>query len=217
MKKVPLPVAIVSAVLGLVAFIAAFMGGLYFSGALDWKPIVPRKWVKKVSETTTSSTKTVEGVTKIAKELDAWNRELTQKQKELLELDRTLNQRETLLKAEREALNLERQKLSEVQARLESRFVMIEKSESEKLGSLADLYNTMKPEDAAKLMRELPDDQATKILSLMKTKSSARLLESWGNQFNGDRPKIARLIDRMRLVVQDNLSPEETPKLPTSP
>jgi flagellar motility protein MotE (MotC chaperone) len=206
MKKIPLSIAISSSIFGLLAFIGAFWAGLHFSGALKWKPSHPEK-VVKADEAAAKGPSTVESVTLIAKQLDAWNRELTTKQKNILEMDQDLLRRENLLKAEREALTVERQKLSELQGRLESRFVMVEKNEVEKLGTLAELYNTMKPEDGAKLMRELADDQATKILSLMKTKTSARLLESWGNQFSGDRPKIARLLDRMRLVVEENSVP----------
>ncbi len=196
MKLIPFRLLFLCLGIGIFVFAAAFVGGLYFSGALFQKPAI----AAAAATSRSPAPPNAERLTQLARELDTWNKELLARKQQLLELDQSLQHRESLIKVERETLEQERQKLTNLQKQLESRFIFIKKDESENLEQLADLYNKIKPEDASRLMRQFPDDQATRLLTLMKPVRSARLLEAWIAQFPDDRERLARIMDHMRVV-----------------
>ena len=64
-----------------------------------------------------------------------------------------------------------------------------------------DLAATMGPVGAARILKEMDDDQLVKILALMKGSESAPILESLGQGNKEDSRRAATLSNRLRLVL----------------
>lgn len=104
-------------------------------------------------------------------QLDRLSRELESRRAELDRLEATLSEREARLSSEREALR-----------------------GYEDYGKIAKLYSLMRPEEAAKVMKELPDDlvisllvgmdeeRAAKILANLEPEHAARLTRAMGER-----------------------------------
>lgn len=165
----------------------------------------------------TSSAKSFDDFTKIAAELDSWRRELTERNNKALLLDAELAKREQLLQAERGALDQERSRLEHVQKDMEDRLIKIKQNETPRLQELADLYSTMKPDDAVSLLRVLPPEQATKVVTVMKQKTAAKLLSNWIEKYPGDKALVAQITnDLVRTIDQPSSSTDLSSNNPSS-
>ena len=133
----------------------------------------------------------------------------------------------TELKAEKGALALRTQQLDELAARLNAErlelaaatqtvrqlqdefdksVVAVQDQEVPNLKKLAKVYAAMSSEGAARILREMEDEQVVKILALMKESESAPILENLG-QGTKDEPKRAALLsNRLRLIVASGSS-----------
>lgn len=82
-------------------------------------------------------------------------------------------------------------------ADLEKRKLELDSNERKNIERMATLYDSMTPEAAAQTMKQMSDtgrlDTAVKILSLMKERQAARLLDALG-----DPMLAAQMLDRMR-------------------
>lgn len=91
-------------------------------------------------------------------------------------------------------------RVNEVEAKaadLEKKKVDLDAAEKKNLERMAALYDAMAPETAGPILRQMADsgrmDTAVKVLSLMKERQAARVLEALG-----DTMLAAQLLDRMR-------------------
>jgi flagellar motility protein MotE (MotC chaperone) len=126
--------------------------------------------------------KTLDDVTQVAKEMDEWRQELTEQRNQNIQQDADLIKREQLVRAERDALTRERQRVISLTQELETQIIRIKDSEAPKLQELADLYTTMKPEEAQQILRARYNDSRSdvvKIMSKMRPKIQAKVISAW--------------------------------------
>ncbi len=155
--------------------------------------------------------------TKIAAELDSWRRELTERNNKALLLDAELARREQVLQAERSALDKERANLDQVQKDLEDRLIKIKDNEVPRLEEMANLYSTMKPDDAVVLLRSLPQDQATRLLTVMKPKIRAKLLSGWIEKYPADKALVAQVTNDLIRTMKEPAAADAGATTPSSP
>ena len=195
-----MPSILISLAAGL-GLIFGLLGGVFMAVPKVHLPPPPAAAPKLIGNDLMPQAKTFDDFSKIAAELDAWRTELTEKNNKALLLDAELARREQVLDAERDALDKERARLDKVQKDMEDRLIQIKENEVPRLQEMADLYSTMKPADAVILMRSLPQDQATRILTVMKQKTQAKLLSAWIETFPADKDVVAQITsDLMRTM-----------------
>ena len=119
---------------------------------------------------------------------------------------------ETRLNVERQEILVVTQMVSRLQTELDQSLVRVTEEESANLKKLSKMYAAMSPEGAAKILRESPEDQAVKILTLMKEAESAPLLEAIGQGSQADAKRAALLSSRLRLTLSRPTG--EKPKTP---
>jgi flagellar motility protein MotE (MotC chaperone) len=133
-----------------------------------------------------------------------------------------LNQLLAELKDEREALRVRTTQLDELQARLnterqeicvvtqtvyrlrkelDATVNRVADEEVLNLKKLAKVYATMSPTGAARILKEMDDDQIVKIFALMKEAESAPVLENFGQGGEKDVKRAALISNRLRLTI----------------
>jgi flagellar motility protein MotE (MotC chaperone) len=112
-----------------------------------------------------------------------------------------LDELEARLKAERQEIYSVTQAVYQLKTNIEASITRVGEEEAVNLKKLAKVYTAMTPENAARILREMDDDQIVKILALMKETDSAPVLELIG-QGAKDQPKRAALLtNRLRLTI----------------
>jgi Mg/Co/Ni transporter MgtE len=200
-----MPPVIISVVAGL-GMIFGLLGGVFLTLSKVKLPAPPRPHHVSFSDSAPAAPKTFEDVSKVASELDSWRRDLNEKNEKALALDAELARREEILRAEREALDKEKDRLAQVQKDMESRLIKIRTDEAPRLEELAGLYKTMKPDSAVDLMRALPSEQVTKILTVMDRKVQAKLLSLWVQKYPGDKAVVAQITNDLVRTTADSTS-----------
>jgi flagellar motility protein MotE (MotC chaperone) len=140
-----------------------------------------------------------------------------------------LNQLLAELKGEREALRVRAAQLDELEARLgterqeicvvtqtvarlrkelETTVIRVADEEAVNLKKLSKVYATMSPAGAARILKEMDDEQIVKILALMKEAESAPILEGFGLGDKQDAKRAALISNRLRLTIPP---PKKTP------
>lgn len=147
---------------------------------------------------------------KVAEELDGWRKELEEREKKLLAEDADILRRNNLIKAEQQSLAKERERLNAMQKEIEARLIVVSQAEVTNIEQISQLYSTMKPGEAAGIIRQLPDEQIAKLLGIMKPTKSAKLLEIWGRTFPDDRERLAKISDQMMVVMKADEQPKVT-------
>jgi flagellar motility protein MotE (MotC chaperone) len=133
-----------------------------------------------------------------------------------------LNQIMAELKSEREALRVRATQLGELEARLnaerqeicqvtqtvyrlrkelDATVNQVTNEEAVNLKKLAKVYATMSPAGAARILKEMDDDQIVKLLALMKEAESAPILEGFGQGDKQDVKRAALISNRLRLTI----------------
>jgi flagellar motility protein MotE (MotC chaperone) len=133
-----------------------------------------------------------------------------------------LNQLLAELKDEREALRVRAAQLDELEARLgterkeisvvtqtvarlrkeiEATVIRVADEEAVNLKKLSKVYATMSPAGAARILKEMDDEQIVKILALMKEAETAPILEGFGQGDKQDAKRAALISNRLRLTI----------------
>jgi flagellar motility protein MotE (MotC chaperone) len=125
------------------------------------------------------------------------------KRRELLDARaRELDKREGVLKAAEAAIDRKVEALKELQAKLESDIKAHDAEQDAKMASLAKLYETMKPKDAARIFEGLEMDTVLSVVERMKERKLAPILA-------GMEPAKARDVT-MELIRLGKLDAETT-------
>ncbi|MCX6885023.1 MAG: hypothetical protein WCR20_04575 [Verrucomicrobiota bacterium] len=108
---------------------------------------------------------------------------------------------EARLKAEWQEITVVTQTVARLQAQLDRTVTCVQQEEATNLKRLGKMYSTMKPDAAAKLLAELEDGQAIRILTMMKDTESALILESFAKTDQASLKRAAKLSYRLRLTL----------------
>ena len=143
-------------------------------------------------------------IAKLLKELEAEKAEY-QKKKEMLDFREKVQDALCAdLETERKELDALKQELNKIldsittqKVELKKGSVQFDETESKNLKRLATVYGGMKPEKAAMIIKEMDEDTAVKLLTMMDGKSSGRILESF-------EPNLAvKLSEKLKLLKTD--------------
>jgi flagellar motility protein MotE (MotC chaperone) len=119
-----------------------------------------------------------------------------------------LDELEARLKAERQEIYAVTQSVHQLRIDLDAMVTRITAEEAVNLKKLVKVYATMTPEGAARILKEMPDEQVVKLLALMREAESARILEAMAQGTRNEPHRVALLSDRLRLVLS---APAKTP------
>lgn len=112
-----------------------------------------------------------------------------------------LDELEARLHAERKEIFAVTQAVYQLRADLDTVVTRISEEEAVNLKKLAKVYTTMSPEGAARILKEMDDEQVVKILALMRGSEPAPILESLGQGNKEDARRAATISNRLRLVL----------------
>jgi len=112
-----------------------------------------------------------------------------------------LDELEARLSTERQEIGLVTQTVYRLRKELDATVTRVSEEEAFNLKKLAKVYATMSPAGAARILKEMDDEQVVKILALMKEGESAPILEGFGQGEKQEAKRAAILSNRLRLIV----------------
>jgi flagellar motility protein MotE (MotC chaperone) len=112
-----------------------------------------------------------------------------------------LDELEARLSTERQEICLVTQTVFRLRKELDATVCRVTDEEAVNLKKLAKVYATMSPAGAARILKEMDDDQVVKILALMKEAESAPLLEGLAQGDKEDVKRAALISNRLRLTI----------------
>lgn len=132
-------------------------------------------------------------------DIDQLVSELKLQKENLAKREEQLNELALRLQSERAEINSVTQNLFRLQTEFDKNVTRVREEEVANLKKLAKVYAAMAPEGAAMVIKELPDDQAVKVLLFMKDTESAQILESMAKTGEQDVRRVAQLSEKIRL------------------
>lgn len=141
---------------------------------------------------------------KMLKEVEAEKREY-EKRNELLDFkEKTIESLRADMDAERKELDTLKLELNKIldsvttqKVALKKETIQLDEAESKNIKRLATVYGGMKPEKAAMIIKEMDEETAVKLLTMMDGKLSGRILESF-------EPNLAvKLSEKLKLLRSD--------------
>lgn len=144
-------------------------------------------------------------------EIERLSNELRDEKARLGKLATELDQRTARLAAERKEVDALRASLEGMRRELMDKVVEISADEAKNVRTLAQTYSALSPKAVVAIFRELEDDAAVKILSLMKSDVVAPIFEEMAKTVGPDGTPLARraaqLSDRLRLIRPNKPTP----------
>jgi flagellar motility protein MotE (MotC chaperone) len=134
-------------------------------------------------------------------ELNQLMAELKDKREALSVRATQLDELDARLKAERQEICLVTQTVYRLRKELDVTVNRVTDEEAVNLKKLAKVYATMSPAGAARILKEMDDDQIVKILALMKEAETAQILEGFGQGDKQDVKRAALISNRLRLTI----------------
>lgn len=146
-----------------------------------------------------------------AKELDKTTNQLKGRTAELDVREAAIRQQQSALETQKQALEALRNEIQKLRDDVDSRLVVVESSEDGNFQQLSKLCSTMTPENAAKLLATIPDNQAVNILLKMKQQQSAKVFDAWLSKGGEMTEKAKRMTDLLRAAITaESLKAEKT-------
>lgn len=131
-------------------------------------------------------------------EFDQWMAEL-KREKEALELRaQQLQELAARLEAERKELTAVTQMVAQLQAEFDKNVIRIKDQEADNLKRQVKVFSNMSPETVAALVNEMAEDEAVKILYLMRTDDASAVLETLTNMGKVEAKRAASISEKIR-------------------
>lgn len=127
--------------------------------------------------------------------------ELNQEKEALANRAKQLDELEARLAAERAEISVVTQAVYQMQREFDRNLVRVREEELANLKRLAKTYAIMTPEGAAKILKEMEDDQIVKLMLFMKEKESAPLLETLAQLGEAEVKRVAVISERLRTAL----------------
>lgn len=144
-------------------------------------------------------------------ELDQLVADLRREREHLGEREKQLDELAARLQAEKAEISRATNAVVQLQRDFDQNVTKLKEEEQANLKKLAKLYNTMTPEGAVLVMKELPDDTLVKMFAIMKEAEIAPLLELLSKPTANDAKRVALLTDRYRLLQSRTTSTNRPP------
>jgi len=130
-------------------------------------------------------------VNQLLEELNATKKALEEKEKQLNELA-------LRLQTEHTELTTATQLISKIQKEFDSLIIRVKDEEAANLKKLVKIYTSMNPEDAAPILRQLPEEEYLKIFSLMKESELVPILQVYAQGSNEDKKFVAFITEKLK-------------------
>jgi len=146
----------------MLSFILIFLGVFYFMGFITFAPPGP------VEEQIVADPEVIKDE---LESIEAQRAALERKR-------RAIQIAENDLITQRRVIEEEKNKLNQMIKKIEKLVDKLDEEEAKKVSKLAKLYESMKPQDAAKIASSLDIDMLTNIVASMKEKQAAKMLSA---------------------------------------
>jgi flagellar motility protein MotE (MotC chaperone) len=133
--------------------------------------------------------------------------ELRQQKEALDKKEQQLSELSLRLQNERAEIIAVTQSVTRLQREFDRNVIRVKEEETANLKKLAKVYAAMAPEAAAAILKELPEEQAVKVIMFMKEAESAPILETLAKTGDGEAKRVAALSERMRLALTRTPAP----------
>lgn len=131
-------------------------------------------------------------------EMEQWISELKH-EKEALELRaQQLQELAVRLETERKELNTVTQTVYQLQTEFDKNVIRIKTQEADNLKRQVKILSNMSPEASAALVSEMPEDEAVKILFLMKNDDTSGILEVLSKLGKAEALRAASIMEKLR-------------------
>lgn len=131
-------------------------------------------------------------------ELEQWIAEIKHEKESLAEREQQLRQLEIRLAAERQELNSVTQTVFQLQAEFDRNVLRIHEQEAANLKRQARVFSGMPPNTVAGIIRDMTDDDATRVLFYMKPDEVSAILEILGKMGAVESRRAAAISERTR-------------------
>lgn len=186
--------------------VAVVVGALTY-GLTTWACLQPQKQFEQAVHTLQakqeSDTAEVTGPSWSYKnpELSQMVSELKEEREAVATRARQLDELEARLNAERQEIYSVTQTVQRLRMELDKVVTRVTEEEAANLKKLGRMYAAMSPEGAARILKEMTDDQIVKLLALMKNDESAPILESLGAGGKEEAKRAVLISNRLQLAV----------------
>lgn len=137
-----------------------------------------------------------------APELDRLIREVKEEKLRLATRETQLNEFAARIAAERAELVTVTQEVYRLQTEFNKVVTYVTQQEAEIQRRQAKVFSAMSPEDAARVLQEMPDDRIVRLLMFMKEEELAKILATLAKPGPENARRAALLSERLRLSVQ---------------
>lgn len=134
-------------------------------------------------------------------EMDQWVAEL-KREKEALDLrEQQLQELALRLETERKELTAVTQTVYQLQAEFDKNVIRIKDQEVDNLKRQVKVFANMSPDASSALVSEMAEDEAVKILALMKTDDVSAIIETLSKMGKAESQRAASITEKLRRVL----------------
>lgn len=198
-------------------WMALALGAVIYS-ITTWLFLQPQKLVQQIAREAKPAKGTKQAVPVSAPSWSFDSPEMSQviaelkDQQDLVKLRaQQLDELEARLHAERQEIYAVTQEVYRLKTNLDSTVTRISEEEAANLKRLVKVYTVMTPEGAARILREMDDDQIVRLMAVMREAESAPILEAMGQGAKENARRAAMVADRLRVTVTAPKSKKATP------
>ena len=134
-------------------------------------------------------------------EFEQWVEELKQEREAVFAKEKALQEWQTRLDAERTEISSITQAINQLQMEFDKNVVRFKTQDAENLKRQTQLVAAMPPAGAARLLNEMPDDDAVRILFSMKPEQASLILDALTQSGPAQAKKATAVTTRMRNVL----------------
>lgn len=134
-------------------------------------------------------------------ELDQMVEELRQEKLALAAREQQIGQLEARIRVEQQQLSTATQLVVRLQKEFDRNVVRLKEQETTNLKRLAKTHAAMSPDGSANILKELTDEEVTKILVFLKADEAGPILEAMGRLGKNEARRAAVLSDCLRRTI----------------
>jgi flagellar motility protein MotE (MotC chaperone) len=134
-------------------------------------------------------------------EMDQWMSELKREKDGLAVREQQLQELALRLETERKELTVVTQTVYQLQAEFDKNVVRIKEQEVENLKRQAKIFSNMSPDATAALVSDMAEDEAVRILFVMKADEVSAILESLSKLGKTESKRAASITEKLRRVL----------------
>jgi flagellar motility protein MotE (MotC chaperone) len=144
-------------------------------------------------------------------EFDQWVAQIKSEKNSLDLREQNLNELQTRLNAELQEISTVTQTVAQLQETFDQNVIRFKAQDEDNVKHQAKLMAAMSPEGAIAMLDQMPDDDAVKILFIMKTDDASLILDALSKMGQSQAKRAALLTERLRQVLPPPTTAAATP------